>query len=143
MESARHVDWKATAHTGELQVREFAREQNRAVTIFLDLAVPDSRLEWFETAVDCCAFLVWRLSQQDLRLRLLTQQFDREIPGDTDVHSMLKYLATVGPARGVEPLSPDEDESVEIAISARRSRLLEAGWIRARIVGLEDFPAAD
>ena len=30
LESARHVDWKATAHTGDLQVREFAREQDNA-----------------------------------------------------------------------------------------------------------------
>ena len=39
-ESARHVDWKATAHTGVLQVREFAREQDWRVVIFLDLDVP-------------------------------------------------------------------------------------------------------
>jgi uncharacterized protein (DUF58 family) len=142
MESARHVDWKATAHTGELQVREFAREQDRAVTIFLDLDVPDSRLDWFEKAVDCCAFLVWRLSQRDLRLRLLTQQFDRQIPGDGDVHEMLKYLATVRAVRGTEPLSPDEDQSLEIVMSARPSRLLEAGWRRARMLGVDDFVAA-
>jgi uncharacterized protein (DUF58 family) len=142
MESARHVDWKATAHTGELQVREFAREQDRAVTIFLDLDVPDSRLEWFEKAVDCCAFLVWRLAEHDLRLRLLTQQFDRLIPDDSDVHNLLKYLAMVSPVRGAEPLSPDEDHSVEIAISVRPSRLLEAGWTRARILGVDDFTAA-
>jgi hypothetical protein len=73
---------------------------------------------------------------------LLTQQFDRQIPGDSDVHNMLKYLATVSPARGAEPLSPDEDYSLEIAISVRPSRLLEAGWIRARILGVDDFTAA-
>ena len=30
-ESARHVDWKSSAHTGELQVREFAREERSTV----------------------------------------------------------------------------------------------------------------
>jgi len=39
LESARHVDWKATAHTGELQVREFARETEPLVEIVLDLDV--------------------------------------------------------------------------------------------------------
>ena len=34
-DSARHVDWKTTAHTGELQVREFARENQRAVEVYL------------------------------------------------------------------------------------------------------------
>ena len=37
LESARHVDWKATAHTGDLQVREFAREQDNRVVIYFDL----------------------------------------------------------------------------------------------------------
>jgi uncharacterized protein (DUF58 family) len=40
-ESARHVDWKATAHTGALQVREFAREQEPLVEVFLDLQGPE------------------------------------------------------------------------------------------------------
>jgi uncharacterized protein (DUF58 family) len=42
-ESARHVDWKATAHTGNLQVREFAREQELRVEMFLDRDVPPGR----------------------------------------------------------------------------------------------------
>src|SRR5438270_6641202 len=33
-ESARHVDWKATAHVRSLQVREFAREQEQTVEVF-------------------------------------------------------------------------------------------------------------
>ena len=43
LESARHVDWKATAHTGDLQVREFAREKEQAVAFFLDLDVPEDQ----------------------------------------------------------------------------------------------------
>ena len=50
-ESARHVDWKATAHTGELQVREFAREQEHLLEIFLDLETPEALHDWFERAV--------------------------------------------------------------------------------------------
>src|SRR4051794_7567593 len=63
-ESARYVDWRATAHTGALQVREFAREQERAVTIYLDRDVQPGAEAWFEEAIDCCAFFAWRLSQQ-------------------------------------------------------------------------------
>jgi uncharacterized protein (DUF58 family) len=43
LESAHHVDWKATAHTGDLQVREFAREREQAVAFFLDLDIPGSK----------------------------------------------------------------------------------------------------
>src|SRR5713226_4130289 len=39
LESARHVDWKATAHTSSLQVREFARDEDRLPVIYLDLDV--------------------------------------------------------------------------------------------------------
>src|SRR5204862_3486026 len=52
-ESARHVDWKATAHTGALQIREFAREQEQAVEVFLDRDVPPELNAWFEHAVTC------------------------------------------------------------------------------------------
>src|SRR5579862_6060850 len=72
-ESARYVDWKATAHTGALQVREFAREQERAVEIFLDRDIEPHAEAWFEDAIDCCAFLVWRLFQQGAGIRFQSQ----------------------------------------------------------------------
>ncbi len=35
-DSARHVDWKATAKSGELKVREYTREDERRVCIIFD-----------------------------------------------------------------------------------------------------------
>ncbi len=35
-DSARHVDWKASARTGALQVREYAREDERRVMLAFD-----------------------------------------------------------------------------------------------------------
>ena len=98
LESARHVDWKATAHTGDLQVREFGLEQERSVAFFLDLDVPDRKDDWFERAVDCCAFLAWNITQRGARLRFCTQQVDHQIPEEADVYTILRYLATVVPA---------------------------------------------
>src|SRR6266700_3761625 len=72
LESARYVDWKATAHTGDLQVREFARDQERAVEIYLDRDIDAGTEPWFEEAVDCCAFLAWRLQQQGAGIRFQT-----------------------------------------------------------------------
>src|SRR5260370_784806 len=90
LESARHVDWKATAHTGDLQVREFAREQDHRVDIYLDL---DCALDspWFESAVDCSAFLAFRLSERGARVRLRTQEFDMSAPDDASIYTILKY----------------------------------------------------
>ncbi len=39
-DSARHVDWKATAKSGSLKVREFAREDQRKLRIVFDNPVP-------------------------------------------------------------------------------------------------------
>lgn len=94
------MDWKATAHTGDLQVREFAREQEHLIEVVLDLDVAPDRAEWFEQAVECCAFLAWRISQRAARIRLRTQNFDAYLPEECDIYAMLKYLALVTPLRG-------------------------------------------
>jgi len=139
LESARHVDWKATAHTGDLQVREFAREQDPLVEVFLDLEAPAALAIWFEQAVDCCAFLVWRLSRMGARVRLRTQTFDLCLPAEGDVYTMLKYLALVS-ARSVKPpIGPPDDNSFAIVLSAAPRRFQEQGWEGARVLGPDSF----
>ena len=96
-ESARHVDWKASAHVGSLQVREFAREQEQTVEIFLDREVPHELDAWFEHAVDCCAFLIWRLSSQGVAVHFRSNSYDLRQPEDGDMYAILKYLALVYP----------------------------------------------
>ena len=132
LESARHVDWRATAHTGELQVREFTREQDQAVTLFLDLDVPPARFDWFETAVDCCAFLVWRLNDRGTRVRFVTQRFDRRLPDECSVYDILRYLALVEPVPGAKLPLPD-DKNLSIAVSVREDDIANAGWVGARV----------
>ena len=127
-ESARHVDWKATAHTGVLQVREFAREQDWRVVIFLDLDVPLDSEEWFERAVDCCAFLAYRLSLRGAEIRLRTQELDLRLPEEGDIYALLKYLALVSPMRGKPPSAPDDKDSFQIVLTARPGRMETLGW---------------
>jgi len=127
-ESAHRVDWKATAHTGDLQVREFALEREQAVAFFLDLDIPDSLTEWFESAVDRCAFLAWNLSQRGSRIRFCTQDVDWQVPEEADVYTLLKYLAIVSTRAG-KPLTALQDRNVfQIVFSASPERLAEAGW---------------
>jgi uncharacterized protein (DUF58 family) len=128
LESAHHVDWKATAHTGDLQVREFAREREMAVAFFLDLDIPASEAAWFETAVDRCAFLAWNLSQRGSRIRFCSQDVDWQLPEEADVYTILKYLAIVSPRPG-RRLAPAPDHNVfQIIFSASPELLAEAGW---------------
>ena len=118
LESARHVDWKATAHTGALQVREFAREEDQEVWIGLDLTVPDESQEWFETAVDCAAFLSYRLNLRGARVRFRTQEFSVAVPTEGSIYAVLKYLALVTPRNGAA-LAPSPDSGrLEIILTA-------------------------
>lgn len=134
LESARHVDWKATAHTGDLQVREFAREQERAVEIYLDLDIPAGAELWFEEAVDCCAFLAWRLFQQGAGIRFQTQNFQLRVPEEADVYTILRYLALVSPLHGKAPEPPIDEQSVQIVFSPDSDALEEIGWTPARLL---------
>ena len=149
LESARHVDWKATAHTGDLQVREYAREQDRSVVIYLDLDAPFGVEDWFESAVDCTAFLAYQLSLSETRVRLKTQEFDVTLPEPGDIYTILKYLALVSPMRGRPPAGPDESGSFQIVFTANPDRIAALGWGKregagARILSLESWnPGTD
>lgn len=128
LESARHVDWKATAHTGDLQVREFARDQEQTVAFFLDLNVPASEAAWFESMVDCCAFLAWNMSQRGSRVRFCSQEVDWQLPEEANVYTILKYLAVVSARQGKTLSASNERNVFQIVFSASPERLAEAGW---------------
>ncbi len=141
LESARHVDWKATAHTGSLQVREFAREQDRVLEIFLDLDVAPEQHAWFEHAVEACAYLVWSIGARGGRIRFRTQEYDVSVPEMGDVHTILKYLATVTPRRAKLAAGPADDNSYQLVFTALDPEaVMEAGWAQARILGPGAFP---
>ncbi|MGA3203419.1 MAG: DUF58 domain-containing protein [Bryobacteraceae bacterium] len=142
LESARHVDWKATAHTGDLQVREFAREHDNRVVIYFDL---DTDTEgWFEAAVDCAAFFAFRLAERGSQVRFCTQEFDVSLPDEGDIYTILKYLALVSPMRGKPPAGPDDPSSFQIVFSANPQRMTALGWGSGeerggRMLGLDAF----
>lgn len=133
-ESARHLDWKATAHVGSPQVREFAREQEQAVEMFLDREVPRQWDAWFEHAIDCCAFLAWRLSGQGASILFRSNGFNIRQPEEGDIYAILKYLALVY-AQGPSPAEgPLEDTSFKIVFTAAPRKFREAGWMGARFL---------
>ncbi|MGA2131925.1 MAG: DUF58 domain-containing protein [Bryobacteraceae bacterium] len=134
-ESARHVDWKATAHTGALQIREFARDQEQTVDLFLDLETPPGFEEWFERAVDCCAFLAWRLAGKAVGIHFRTQDLDFRLPEEGDVFTILKYLATVAARPGKPPDAPSDETSFPIVLTASPARFSDPAWASARVIG--------
>ena len=96
-DSARHVDWKSTAHTGSLQVREYNRDEQQAVEILFDRRTPSEESAWFETAVERCAWLVWQLDERGLEVFIRSQGMSFDLPDDGDIYQVLAWLALVEP----------------------------------------------
>ena len=144
-ESARHVDWKATAHVRSLQIREFAREQEQTVEIFLDRNVPPELEAWFEHAINCCAFLAWRLSCQGASIYFRSNGYEFRQPEDGDIYTILKYLALVYPqnaeaAKRESPEGPLDDTHFKIVFTVSPQVFLEAGWLDARLLDPDVLP---
>ena len=98
-DDARHIDWRSTARTGRLMVREFEREEQRRVDLVLDLA-PGAGDEAFETAVERCAAIVDLSRREPFDLRLL-------VPGRaavTTAGEAMRLLAAVQP-EGAPPVA--------------------------------------
>lgn len=93
-DSARHVDWKATAKSGSLKVREFSREDERRLRVVFDNPGPGTVSEQaYENAVTAAASLAWLFSEANAELSFVAQDYQ----GGADIHDFLAYLATVAP----------------------------------------------
>ena len=91
-DSARYVDWKATAKSGSLKVREFAREDERKLSIIFDN--PDAGAispAAYERAVSLAASLAWHFSSQNADVSFVIT--DR--PRTCDVYEFLQWLAVI------------------------------------------------
>lgn len=129
-ESARYVDWKTSAHTGELQVREFAREEDRQAEIYLDRMVAADRAgeTWLESAIDVAAFLAWSLAQRGLTFEFRSQGFSRRVPGEADVYTILRFLALATRLPEAPPDPPHGETGFQIVITPRPAAFEAAGW---------------
>lgn len=146
-ESARHVDWRRTAHTGNLQVREFSRDQEPLIDLLLDLECPPGLEAWFERAVECAAYIAWHALDRGARVRFRTQDFELKAPVEGDAYVILKYLALVEPRRKAAALTPrgaslDEPDTVAIVFSASGERAAACGVDSARVLTPRDGPLA-
>jgi uncharacterized protein (DUF58 family) len=126
-DSARHVDWKATAKSGSLKVREFSREDERKLRIVFDnpvsAAIPEKA---YEHAVALAASLGWHFSQGNAEISYAAQGYD----GNPDIYAFLRYLATIEPGREkslLEELRISEDYNI-IFTSRARGTIPTALW---------------
>jgi uncharacterized protein (DUF58 family) len=95
-DSARHVDWKATAKSGSLKVREFSREDERKLCIVFDNPVAGVISgQAYERAVNLAASLAWHFSEQDAEVSFLVPGYGRS----ADLYEFLARLAVVEPKK--------------------------------------------
>ncbi len=120
-DSARHVDWKATAKTGALKVREFTREDERKLRIVFDNPAPgEVSSDSYERAVALGASLAWHFAGEDTELSFAAPGYG----GSGDVYEFLRYLALVEPHPAdsiLDKLELTDDYNVVLTTRARGS----------------------
>jgi uncharacterized protein (DUF58 family) len=125
----RHIDWKATARSRRLTVREFTSEDERRITIVLDTSVPsnadDPTDERFERGVVQAASLLKHFIDERAEVRLvLGDEVGPFGSGIEHLYRCLRRLALVSPVRS------DIESSAKAAVrrSATANRQLEPDY---------------
>ena len=119
-DSARHVHWKASARTGLLMVREFAREDDCRVLLVLDpYRETDERHEGggdeerFERAVSLCAGIAWRFFERNAQLEFRGAGIETMLaPAEANIFAILRYLAVA------ESQTPDVESALLADLAA-------------------------
>jgi uncharacterized protein (DUF58 family) len=108
-DGARFVDWKASAKSGSMKVKEFAREDERRVLIAFDPFVvasndpaaekdPVRAAETFERAVSFCACLAWHFRELESVIGFRTAGGEVSLaPAADNIYDVLQQLATIQP----------------------------------------------
>ena len=132
-DSARHVDWKASAKAGSLLVREFTREDERKLRIVFDNPAPGAvSAAAYERAVSLAASLAWHFAGENSQLSFVAPGYQ----GGPDVYRFLSYLALVEPSAGesvIDKLPPSND--FDLILTARaRGTIATAIWARGYVL---------
>jgi uncharacterized protein (DUF58 family) len=111
-DDVRRVDWRATARTGQIIVREFASDDERLVSIILDSDTKDA--ERFERGISLVASLVAHLISEKSEVRLVTDDFASNFgTGRAHLNELLRRLAVVAP----QTEKPSETKILEFPVS--------------------------
>jgi uncharacterized protein (DUF58 family) len=150
----RHINWKATARTGRLTVREFTAEDERRITISLDtsltadLDAENFRIR-FERGVTQAASLVKHFLEERVEVRLiLGDKVGAFGSGLEHLYACLRRLALVEPSYevtpdrwtrvlGTDPAGPESDGNyVVLLTTAAQGSIPPNIWRRAFVLYL-------
>jgi uncharacterized protein (DUF58 family) len=130
----RFVDWKATAKTGSLKVREFTREDERRLRLVFDNPEPGRvSTEAYERSVSLAASLACHFNSENVDLSFAGTGYD----GGLHLQDFLRYLATVEPDSRdplfLDALPVSHDFNV-IFTSRPRGTLPSALWFSSYVI---------
>jgi uncharacterized protein (DUF58 family) len=135
-DSARHVDWKATAKSSGLMVREFAREDERRLRMVFDNPKSgEISAVSYERMISLATSIAWRLALQGVFLSFVSQEFD----ATGDVYGFLEHLACLEPKQDssvLDTLAGSTDYSL-VLTAQKRGTIPAAMWASAYFVFLE------
>lgn len=153
----RQIDWKATAKTSQVMVREFTRDDDWRVTIAFDARVEKESAsapefaEKFERGVTLAASLISHFIRAGIETRLITLTAPDSTNGGSDsgfgvgnAHSykMFYQLARIAPATeadvGSDP-SPVRSDDPFLIVIASASRAPHLNWRAAEFIVLEEI----
>jgi uncharacterized protein (DUF58 family) len=150
-DSARHVDWKASARKGALQVKEFAREDERRVMMVFDPYVfgdvhDATAADRFERAVTLCAGLAWHFHEINSVMEFRSAGFaTRRMSAAEIIYDILRYLASVAPLKAqpgknfLDGLSDSPDIFKIVLTSHPRGTIPAHLWNTAYFVFVPDL----
>jgi uncharacterized protein (DUF58 family) len=137
-DSARHVDWKASAKSGSLKVREFSREDERKLRLVFDNPGPGTvSSEAYENAVALAASLAWHFVEEDADVAFVAPNHS-----GSDLYGFLRYLALVEPQTGtsvVDTLIASDDYNV-IFTTRPRGTIPTALWACSYFIFIGEAP---
>ncbi|MCL5287767.1 MAG: DUF58 domain-containing protein [Acidobacteria bacterium] len=143
-DSARFVDWKATAKTGELKVREFTREDERRVMLVLDPfggEADGAGAEKFERAVTLAACLAWHFYEIDSEMQFRTDRMGTPMAASSEIiYDVLRELALIeqkpgaGDGKFLEALTVEPDLFKIILTSQARGSIPTSLWTSSYFV---------
>ena len=163
----RYVDWKATAKTNKLMVREFTRDDDWRVTIALDVAqlvvgnpaepatspanLPVAKFNaQFEQAVTFAASLLTHFLDEGAETRLILGEYDSGFGRENEHrYELLRHLARITPVVAPESETPPsllgrmpalaDDEYKLLITPSKRGSIPANIWRRAHVVYFDDL----
>lgn len=140
-DSGRFLDWKASAKTGQLMVREFTKEDDRKCCIVFDNTLADFEegdRPAFEKAVVLCANALRHFQEMGCETRLVTPTAStRYGQSESGLIENLKILALIEPqtsaASNLRTLASDASFKI-IFTASRRGQVPTVVWSSAHVV---------